>query len=88
LSKSFYRRMIEEKNLIHEVIEIESEEMVHFVEMELLLSLIEQAPETEKKSILNTMSKIDFCNGDLMHFLKYLAEHYIKGWEKVLQHGK
>lgn len=79
--------MIEEKGLQHEVIEVNSNGTFHLIEMKVLIELIEKAPKSEQRTILDTMSKIDFMNGDLMHFLTFLAEQYIKQLEKVLQYG-
>ncbi len=74
---TFFRKMIDEKELLNEVISIEHDGILHFVEVTLLLEVIENASEKEKEQIKNTFSIIDFKNGNLMHYLKFLAEAYI-----------
>ncbi|MFT9494348.1 MULTISPECIES: hypothetical protein [Bacillota] len=75
--KSFFRRMIEEKELLDEVIPIEHNGFQHIVEVGYLLELIENASEKEREQIKNAFSLIDYRNGDLMHYLKFLAGAYI-----------
>ncbi|MDM5205343.1 hypothetical protein [Cytobacillus kochii] len=74
---TFLRKMIEEKELLNEVIFIEHDGVLHFVEVTFLLEVIENASQREKEQIKNTFSIIDFKNGNLMHYLKFLAEAYI-----------
>lgn len=76
-NKSFFRRMIEEKELLDEVIAIEHDGYQHIVEVEYLLELIESASEKDREQIKNAFSLIDFRNGNLMHYLKFLAGSYI-----------
>ena len=76
--KSFYRRMAEEKGIIDRKFEIEVDGTIHFMNVENVIDLIEMAPEHEQKHIKNTFSQIDFYNGDLMHYIKFLAEAFIK----------
>lgn len=75
--KSFFRRMIEEKELLDEVISIEHNGYQHIVEVAYLLELIESTNEKDREHIKNTFSIIDFRNGNLMHYLKFLANAYI-----------
>ena len=74
---TFFRKMIEEKDLLNEVISVEHDKIQHIVEVSFLLEVIENASEREKEQIKNTFSIIDFKNGNLMHYLKFLAEAYI-----------
>ncbi|MEK6190148.1 MAG: hypothetical protein N2A99_04065 [Carnobacterium alterfunditum] len=77
MAKSFFRRMIEEKELEHEIIIVEHNNMNHILEMEALLDIIEKSAPEEQKLIRQKMSVIDFKNGDIMHFMKHLAKSYI-----------
>jgi hypothetical protein len=74
---TFFRKMIEEKELLNEVIFVEHNGFQHIVEVSFLLEVIENASESEKEQIKNTFSLIDFKNGNLMHYLKFLTETYI-----------
>lgn len=76
--KSFFRIMIEEKNLQDEIIMIEHKEKLHIMEMAVLLTHIEKAPMREQTIISNTFRKIDFFNGNLMEYLNFLALTYIQ----------
>lgn len=76
--KSFYRRMVEEKGINEIEFSIQVDGFVHFMGVENVIELIENAPAHEQKKIKNTFSKIDFLNGDLLHYIKFLAEAYIK----------
>lgn len=57
--------------------EIEQEGEVHFLEMGVLLDFIKKCPVNIRESIKTTIVKIDFKNGDIMHFFDYLAKGYI-----------
>lgn len=74
---TFFRKMIEEKELLNEAISVEHNGFQHIVEVSFLLEVIENASEKEKQQIKNTFSLIDFKNGNLMHYLKFLAQAYI-----------
>ena len=74
---TFFRKMSEEKDLLNEVITVEHNGFQHIVEVSFLLEVIENASESEKEQIKNTFSLIDFKNGKLMHYLKFLADAYI-----------
>jgi len=76
--KSFYRRMAEEKGILLDSFQVEVDGLVHMMNVEQVIQLIEVAPEHEKKHIKSTFSKIDFHNGDLMHYIKFLARTFIK----------
>lgn len=76
--KSFYRRMAEEKGIITQSFEIEVDGLKHIMNVDQIIQLIEVAPEHEQRHIKNTFLQIDFHNGDLMHYIKFLAEAFIK----------
>lgn len=74
---SFFRIMLEEKELDEVVMEIEHNEFVHMVEMDVLIQFIESINELDQKQIEVTMRHIDFKNGDMMHYMKHLATGYV-----------
>lgn len=76
--KSFFRRMAEEKGIIMKSFTVEVDGVAHMMNVEQIIQLIEQAPEHEQEHIKNTFSQIDFHNGDLMRYIKILAEVFIK----------
>lgn len=76
--KSFYRRMAEEKGILLDPLEVEVDGLVHIMNVDQVIQLIEHAPDHERKHIKNMFSKIDFMNGDLKHYIKFLATAFIK----------
>lgn len=75
---TYLERFFEEKDLRIENWEIEVNGMTNFIDTEFVIELIKGAPDHEKEQISNTLRKIDFMNGNVNHFLKYLAEAYIR----------
>lgn len=73
--KEYLTTLIEEKGkFIDDEIQIDG----HFgLTYEMLFDFIEEMPEYHK-TIRDTLVKIDFKNGDVFHYLKYLAEGMIK----------
>lgn len=73
-TNSFFRTMIEEKDLLHTTIEIEDKSgTMHFMTVENVIEAIEQASESEQYAIEQKFRHIDFHNGDLLHFIKHLG---------------
>ena len=75
--KSYFRKLIEEKGLEDEIIEVDHNNTTHLIEMTVLIELMEKASPKEKKFIHDTLFRIDFLNGDIMHFLNHLAKSYV-----------
>jgi uncharacterized protein (DUF169 family) len=70
--------MAEEKGILLNSFEVEVDGIVHMMNVDQIVQLIENAPHHEQKHIKDTFSKIDFANGDLMHYIKFLATAFIK----------
>jgi penicillin-binding protein-related factor A (putative recombinase) len=68
----------EEKEISYEMYEIEVNGELHMIHTNAVINLIKQASKTEQETIANTLRKIDFVNGNVTHYLKFLAEAYIK----------
>lgn len=75
--RSFFRIMLEEKGLDDELIEVEHEDTIHKIGIDLLIDLMESVEPQDQKKIEETMRKIDFLNGDMMHYLNHLATGYV-----------
>ena len=80
--KSFFRRMAEEKGIINDSIMVEVDDLIHIMNVSQIIDLIEIAPEHEKAVIKDNFSKIDFMNGDLKHYIEFLAKAFIKTQSK------
>lgn len=76
-NKTFFRTMMEEKELENEVINVNMHGKHHFIEMPVLINAMENSSSEEQEIIEKTMRAIDFQNGDMMHFINHLAKSYI-----------
>lgn len=78
MAKSFFRKMIEERELIDHIFVINFNGLVNVIEMEILINEMEATTGEERKFILNTLSQIDFENGDILEFMELIAKSYIE----------
>lgn len=77
--KNKLKIFFEEKDLPHATFEVEHEGLRHYVESDVLQDVIvNHTPTHEQEKIYDIIVKIDFLNGDVNHFLKHLAEGYVK----------
>lgn len=67
-----------EKDLPIRTYEIEWNGQTHFVESDFVVSVAKQSSDNEKRFIRDTITKIDFMNGDVHHFLNHLATAYVR----------
>jgi hypothetical protein len=77
-TEKYFELFFEEKEIGWESWEIEHNGETHFIDTDFVIELIKGAPAREQEQIANTLRKIDFANGNVNHFLKFLAEAYIK----------
>lgn len=78
LSKSYFRAVVEEKGIHEKTMKIEWEDNVYYMGVSDMVGLVETYPESEQKEIKDTITKINFYNGDLLHYFTFLALCYIK----------
>jgi hypothetical protein len=74
--KEYLENLIAEKNInASHVFEIETNSIfgTNFIPLDVVIDAILSAAKSEIKEIRKTLVKIDFCNGDVMHFFKHLA---------------
>lgn len=72
--KNFERRMLEEKELLDHILEFEVDGINHTMPVEVVIEFIENIKGPVRKQIRNQFSKIDFVNGDLLHYVTFLAK--------------
>lgn len=66
---------VEEKELDTDfMIEVEGASGTNFIPLQIVLDTIKQTSKQEQKKIKNIIVKIDFANGDVMHFFTHLAK--------------
>jgi len=68
---------LEEKNLPYEMWEIEVDGCLHYIDSDVVIEAIKNAPKNEQEQIKKTIIQIDFNNGNVNHFFKYLAKALI-----------
>lgn len=77
-TKKYLKLFFAEKDLAFESWEIEHNGMMHFIDTDVVIEAIHNAPASEQEQVANTLRKIDFVNGNVNNFLKFLAEAFIK----------
>ena len=66
---------IDEKGIDREdVIEAKGQSGMNLIPVGCLLEAMEQAPTREQATIAIMLQKIDFANGNVMHYLTHLAQ--------------
>lgn len=81
MSKQRYLEVFfEEKDIDYKMYEIPDDGPFgnHLIDSETVIDLILNAPEGEQDTITTTLRQIDFHNGDVHHYLEFLAGCYIK----------
>lgn len=78
MATTYFDRFFEEKELPYRMWEIVKDDTVHFIDSEVVIEAIKNAPAGEQKAIRNTLVAIDFRNGDVMHYLEHLAKILVK----------
>ena len=77
---TYLELFFEEKEIRYESWEIEAKDETHFIDTDYVIESIKAAPAQEQDQIANTLRKIDFANGNVNHFLKFLAEALVKNY--------
>jgi hypothetical protein len=76
---SYLSKFFDEKEIRYEVFEIEdSNGWCHIIDTNAIIENIKQAPLNEQVQIAQTLSVIDYKNGNVNHFLKHLAGCLVK----------
>lgn len=65
---------IEEKGIdTEQILEAQGNSGTNYIPVGVLIEHIKLAPANEKERIKDTIVKIDYANGDVLHFFKHLA---------------
>lgn len=66
--------LISEKNIDTDaMIEVEGDSGLNMIPVSIVLDHIKATSEQERQQIKTILVKIDFANGDVLHFIKHLA---------------
>ena len=84
-TKQYLASFFEEKKIPYKIFEIiDKSNTVHFIDTDVVIESIHSAPKTEQTQIANVIRRIDFKNGDICHFLKFLAHGLVKQYEAAI----
>jgi hypothetical protein len=85
-NKSFntwFDTFLDEKNLPYASWEITDRAgTVHFIDSDVVIEAIKNAPAQEQKEIKNIIVKIDFHNGDENYFFRHLAHGIVEQYQE------
>lgn len=75
--ETYINTLLEEKGISTEtIIEIETVEWgTNFIPLQVVIDYILASGEDNRRTVRSTLVKIDFNNGDVMHFFKHVARH-------------
>lgn len=76
----YFRTLLNEKGIdLDTVLEVEGKEWgVNFIPVEVVVEFMETRDLATQKKMRNNLTKIDFMNGDVMHFITYVAKFLAK----------
>ena len=77
-TQKYLKAFFEEKEITFEQWEIYHNDQLHLIDTDVVIEAIHNAPTSEQDQVANVLRKIDFVNGNVNHFLKHLAEAFIK----------
>ena len=77
-TQKYFELFFEEKEINYEMYEIEHEGEMHLIDTDFVIECIKEYWQGKQEQIANTLRKIDFANGNVNHFLKFLAEAFVK----------
>ncbi len=71
----YFRTLLNEKGIsLETVLEVEGTDWgVNFIPVEVVVEFMEGRDIATQKKMRDTLTKIDFANGDVMHFINYVA---------------
>jgi len=73
--KNYLNNLLDEKRIDRDMdLSIEGPSGLNIMPLQMVIDAIIGAPKHEQKGIRNTLVKIDFHNGDVMHFINHLAQ--------------
>ena len=73
--QKWFDTFIDEKGLDRdEIIEVEGESGLNMMPLQVLIDAINSAPKHEQAGIKTMIVRIDFANGDVMHYFNHLAK--------------
>jgi hypothetical protein len=83
-TKQYLKTFFEEKEIPFQIFTIhDNHNNVHFIDTNIVIESILSTSPAEQSQIANVLRKIDFKNGSVSHFLKFLAHGMVKQYNKA-----
>jgi hypothetical protein len=78
--KTYLNTLLKEKGISQEtIIEVQGQEWgTNFIPLSIVIDFLSNANKTTQLNAKNNLIKIDFYNGDIMHFFTYIAKFIAK----------
>lgn len=72
---TWIKTFVEEKNIDTEtVLSVKGASGVNLIPVGCLIEKMISAPKHEQRAIRDTIVRIDFCNGNVLHYFRHLAQ--------------
>lgn len=79
MTKTYLQNFFNEKKINYQLFEITDQEgLTHFIDTNVVIEAILNASVKEQLTISNTLRRIDFVNGDVNDYLRFLAGCLVK----------
>lgn len=73
--KKWLETLLDEKGIDRQTyLEVEGKSGLNIIPVQIVINAIAAAPASEKKAIKHNLVKIDFCNGDVLDYIRHLAQ--------------
>ena len=83
-TQAYINQFFEEKEIPFQLFTIEDKTgTTHFLDTDVVIESIKNTSESEQTKIANVLRQIDYKNGSVVHFLKFLAHGLVKQYSEV-----
>lgn len=77
--RTYLNTLLQEKGIDQEtIIEVEGKSGMNFIPLAIVVDFISTAVPMVQEHAKNELTKIDFHNGDVMHYFKFIAGYLAK----------
>jgi len=84
-TETYLRNFFKEKQIPFQTFKIKDKHNIeHFIDTEIIIESIQYTSAIEQKQIANVLRRIDFKNGSITAFLKFLAHSLVKQYSTAL----
>lgn len=76
--KESLETLFTEKGLMDERMVLNHGDQTHIMDIPFMIEYLSTLPKNQKARIQHNFMMIDYQNGNIMHFMNYLAQSYLK----------